>query len=794
MIKRAAVVGAGTMGAGIAAQLANAGIECLLLDIIPNGLSEAESKDPAARSRLALEAVERMAKGRPPGFMDPQDRTLVQTGNLEDDIERVSECDWVIEAVTERLDIKRAIYEKINRYRKPDTIVSSNTSGLALNLLTEGFDDNFREHFLITHFFNPPRYMYLLEIVPGVDTRADVLARIETFCELWLGKGIVRCKDTANFIANRIGVYVMGIGAQLMIEEGLNIEEVDAITGPLMGRPKTASFRLQDLVGVDVSVMVMENAKKLLPNDESLARFNPPELLTRLVKEGRLGRKAGAGFYKKVGKEILVLDLETFDYRPPKPVEFASLTAAKKAGAGAAGLKALIEGDDPAARYAWRLLAETLLYSARRVPEIADDIVSVDRAMRWGFNWDLGPFEAWDAIGVPASVERMESDGQEIPALVTTLLDSGNESFYGALEGASGSKRAYFDLQSSLYSAVPSRPGVLLLDEVRRQHAPIRAHSDASIWDLGDGVLGVEFHSKMNSISGETLQTIVAAIDIAEAEDYAGVVVGNQAVNFSVGANLKLVADAAGQKNFGVVEEMLQAFHGTVLRMRYSSKPVVVAVQGLALGGGCEIALGGDRIQAAAETYLGLVELGVGLIPAGGGTRELACRTHEQTPSGVGEVLFPFLSASFETVAKATTSTSAANARTLGFIQQADAISMNRDRALRDAKNRVIQMAEAGYRPPRGRHSVRVAGSAGIAELKILLHQYCSGGFISDYDTKVATKFAYALCGGDIDHQHRVTETYLLDLEREVFLSLLGEAKTQERIAHTLKTGKPLRN
>ena len=337
MIKRAAVVGAGTMGAGIAAQLANAGIECLLLDIIPNGLSEAESKDPAARSRLALEAVERMAKGRPPGFMDPQDRTLVQTGNLEDDIERVSECDWVIEAVTERLDIKRAIYEKINRYRKPDTIVSSNTSGLALNLLTEGFDDNFREHFLITHFFNPPRYMYLLEIVPGVDTRADVLARIETFCELWLGKGIVRCKDTANFIANRIGVYVMGIGAQLMIEEGLNIEEVDAITGPLMGRPKTASFRLQDLVGVDVSVMVMENAKKLLPNDESLARFNPPELLTRLVKEGRLGRKAGAGFYKKVGKEILVLDLETFDYRPPKPVEFASLTAAKKAGAGAAG-------------------------------------------------------------------------------------------------------------------------------------------------------------------------------------------------------------------------------------------------------------------------------------------------------------------------------------------------------------------------------------------------------------------------------------------------------------------------
>ena len=403
MIKKAAVIGAGTMGAGIAAQLANAGVPCLLMDILPPDLPDGEVDNPRARSRIAIEAVERMAKGRPAGFMHPGDRVLVTPGNIEDDLEKIGDCDWVIEVVVENLEVKRSLYERIARYRGPECIVSSNTSGISLSLLTEGFDENFRQHFLITHFFNPPRYMHLLEIIPGPETLPGLLASVEEFCDLRLGKGVVRGKDTANFIGNRIGVYVMGVGAQLMVEAGLSIEEVDAITGPAMGRPKTASFRLQDLVGVDISVVVMENSKRLLPDDESIGKFEVPDLLKRMVEEGRLGRKSGAGFYKKVGKDILVLDVDTFDYRAPQDVNFPSLQAAKTAGGPGERIKCLINGDDKASRYAWRLLSETLLYTARRVPEISDDIVSIDRALRWGFNWELGPFETWDAIGVAAS-------------------------------------------------------------------------------------------------------------------------------------------------------------------------------------------------------------------------------------------------------------------------------------------------------------------------------------------------------------------------------------------------------
>ncbi len=794
MIKKAAVIGAGTMGAGIAAQLANAGVPCLLLDIVPPDLSGADANAPATRSRFAIEAIQRMAKGRPAGFMDPADATLVTPGNIDDDLAKIKDCDWIVEAVTERLDVKRSLYEKIASCRSPKSIVSSNTSGLSLSLLTEGLDDSFRRNFLITHFFNPPRYMYLLEIVPGPETSPEALDRIETFCDVRLGKGLVRCKDTVNFIANRIGVYVMGIGAQLMVEEGLNIEEVDAITGPALGRPKTASFRLQDLVGIDVSVMVMENAQKLLPDDESLAKFSPPELLTRLVKEGRLGRKSGEGFYKKVGKEIHVLDLETFEYRAPREVQFSSLEAARKAGGAAERIKTLISGDDAAARYAWRLLAETLLYSGRRIPEISDDIVSVDRALRWGFSWDLGPFEVWDAIGVKESTARMKADGDEIPTAVQTLLDSGHDSFYGYLEEGGGKRRAYFDLPSKSYQVITPRPGVLLLDDVRERTRPLHTTSDASVWDLGDRVLGVEFHSKMNAISGETLETIERAIDTAEEGEWAGVVVGNQAAHFSVGANLKKVSQALDEKKWEDVEAMIRRFHATVLRMRYAAKPVVVAAQGMALGGGCEIILAGCRAQVAAESYIGLVELGVGLIPGGGGTRELACRAHERTPASASTVLFPFVKEYFETVAQATTSGSAAQARALGFLQPQDGVSMNKDRVLADAKANVLLLAAAGYQPPRRRTNVRVAGLTGWAELKVLLRQYQAGGFISDYDAHLGRQFGYALCGGDVDPGSTVTEEYLLGLEREVFMSLLGEEKTRARIEHTLRTGKPLRN
>ncbi len=794
MIKKAAVIGAGTMGAGIAAQLANTGVSCLLLDIVPPDLPDAAKSDPRARSKFAIDGVDRMAKGRPPGFMTAAQRDLVDVGNIDDDLERISDCDWIVEAVTENLEIKRSLYEKIARVKRPDAVVSSNTSGLALRLLTEGFDETFRKNFLITHFFNPPRYMHLLEIVPGPETAPEVVAEIERFCDVRLGKGVVHCKDSPNFIANRIGVYVMGVGAQLMAEEGLNIEEIDAITGPVLGRPKTASFKLQDLVGIDVSVLVMENAKRLLPDDESLAGFEVPEILRRLVDAGRLGRKSGAGFYKKVGRDILVLDLETFEYRESKPVEFASLAAASKVRTPGERIRALVGGDDAAARYAWKLLAATLLYSARRIPEISDDLVSVDRALRWGFNWELGPFETWDAIGVRESVERMRADGHDIPPLCTQLLDAGHESFYGYIESSSGKTRSVFDPGTREFAPIEERPGVLSLTALRDRSRPIDGCDDASIWDLGDGVLGVEFHSKMNSISGDTLDTIQRAVELAETGGYEGVVVGNEAPHFSVGANLKQVVAAMDQEQWDGIDAMIRRFHRTALAMRYSAAPVVVATQGMALGGGCEIALAGTRVQSAAETYMGLVELGVGLIPAGGGTRELACRAHERAPGKSPNAVFAYLQEFFDTVANAKTSSSADDARALGFLEREDAVTMSPDRVIADAKARVLALAATGYRPPLPRRSVRVAGRPGWAEFKVLLHQYREGEFISDYDLHLGKKFAYVLCGGDIDHEFTVSEEYLLDLEREVFLELVREKKTQERIAHTLKTGKPLRN
>jgi 3-hydroxyacyl-CoA dehydrogenase len=790
-IKKAAVIGAGTMGTGIASHLANAGVPCLLLDIVPAGAGSG----PQARSRLAIEALERAVKGGPPAFLDPADAALVEPGNIDDHLARVADCDWIVEAVSENLEIKRSLFRKIAQHRRKDAIVSSNTSGLALNLLMEGLDADFRSHFLITHFFNPPRYMYLLETVKGPETLAEVVEEIERFADSRLGKGIVRCKDTPNFIANRIGVFCMGASCRLMLEEGLTVEEVDEITGPPMGRPKTASFRLHDLVGIDVAVMVMENVQKLLPHDESRADFAVPPFLARMVKEGKLGRKTGAGFYRKEKDgTISVIDLGTFQYRPQKPAAFESLEAARKQKSLPARLKALTSGNDAAARYAWRLLSETILYAARRIPEISDDIVSVDRALRWGFSWDLGPFEAWDALGVADAADRLRREGKTLPPLVEKVLASTEKSFYGYIEAQGEKRRSCFDPGSSRHVAIPPRPGLIVLDDLRERRRPLQTNDAASLWDIGDGVLCVEFHSKMNTISGETLAMIRQGVDEVERGSYAGLVVGNQAQHFSLGANLVGLSTAAKEKQFGAIDTMIRDFHATALRMRYAAKPIVTAIQGMALGGGCELALAAARVQAAAETNAGLVELGVGLIPAGGGTRELACRAFEAVPSAVNADFFAWIKAYFEMVAQAKTSQSAADARAMGYLRDADGISMNRDRTLADAKRTVIHLAEGGYRPPRRRREVRVAGRPGLAELKVILHQFHEAGYASDYDVHVASRFAHALCGGDIDAEYPVSEEYLLDLEREVFLGLTGEAKTLERIAHTLKTGKPLRN
>ena len=786
LIRKAAVIGAGTMGCGIATHLANAGVPCLLLDIVPEGEGE--------RSRIATDAIGRALKSRPPSFMDPSDSSLLSAGNIEDDLEALGECDWIIEAVTEDLDVKRGIYERIAPHRRAGSIISSNTSGISLGLLTEGLDDDFRSSFLVTHFFSPPRYMYLLELVRGPETSEEIFSAVREFAEKRLGKGVVECKDTPNFIANRIGVLCMGASCVYQEETGLSIEEIDAITGPVIGRPKTATFKLHDLVGLDVALMVMKNVYDLVPEDESRELFRAPAFFQRMVDEGKLGRKSGGGFYRKEGKEILVLDLESFEYRQEKEVSFPSLDSARKAKELPAKIQALAGGEDKASAYVWKLLSETMLYSARRVPEICDDILSVDRALRWGFNWQLGPFELWDALGVRATADRLEKEGREIPALVEELLRGGNDSFYSTAGEGAKKRPSVFVPASRELEMIEDRPGVILLDDVRMRSEPLRSNPSASVLDIGEGVLCVEFHSKMNTISGETLEMIREGVDAAEQEGYAGLVIGNQASNFSVGANIKELAAAAVEKDWKAIDRMIRDFHETVLKVRYSSIPVVGAVQGLALGGGCEIPLACDAVQAAAETYIGLVELGVGLIPAGGGTREMACRAAEAVPPGYPVDSFGFLMRYFENIAMAKTSGSAAEARQLGYLRPIDEISMNRDRALLDARTRVLAMAAQGYRPPAPRESVKVAGEAGIAELRILLSQYAGGGFISEYDEFLAGRFAYALCGGNIDGEFPVSEQYLLELELEVFLGLLGEQKTIERITHTLKTGKPLRN
>ncbi|MBL05024.1 MAG: 3-hydroxyacyl-CoA dehydrogenase [Planctomycetes bacterium] len=785
-MRKAAVIGAGTMGCGIATHLANAGVPCLLLDIVPDGEGE--------RSRIASDAIAGALKSRPASFMDPSSAALLTAGNIEDDLGALEDCDWIIEAVTENLEVKRDIYSRIASHRRPGSIVSSNTSGISLGLLVEGLDEDFRSSFLVTHFFNPPRYMYLLELVRGPDTSEEVFSAVRDFAEVRLGKGVVECKDTPNFIANRIGVLCMGASCVYQEETGLSIEEIDAITGPVIGRPKTATFKLHDLVGIDVALMVMKNVYDLVPDDESRELFKAPAFLQRMVDEGRLGRKSGGGFYRKEGKDILVLDLESFEYREAREVSFPSLESAREAKGLPARIQALVSGDDPASAYVWKLLSETMLYSARRVPEICDDLVSVDRALRWGFNWELGPFELWDALGVRATVERIEEEGREVPALVEALLSGGKDSFYSVAGEGADRRRSVFVPGGGTLEAIGDRAGVILLDNVRMRGEPLESNPSASVLDIGEGVLCVEFHSKMNTISGETLELVRRGVDAAEQGGYAGLVIGNQAPNFSVGANIKELASAALEKDWKTIEGMIRGFHATALKLRYSSIPVVCTVQGMALGGGCEIPLACDAIQAAAETYIGLVELGVGLIPAGGGTREMACRAAEAVPPGYPVDSFGFLMRYFENISMAKISGSAAEARQLGYLRPVDGISMNRDRALCDARTRVLAIAAEGYRPPCPRHSVKVAGGAGIAELQILLSQYSGGGFISEYDEFLAGRFAYALCGGNIDAEFPVSEQYLLDLECEVFLGLLGEQKTLDRISHTLKTGKPLRN
>ena len=797
-INKAAVLGSGTMGAQIAAHLANAGVEVLLLDIAPTELTKQEQarsltlESPQVRNRIVNAGLEAAKKTRPAAFFAPSVAELIKTGNFEDDFAKIAEADWVLEAIVENLEIKRSLFSRVDALRRTGSIVSSNTSGISINAMAEDRSPDFRRHFLGTHFFNPPRYLKFLEIIATAETDRDVVSFVADFCDRRLGKGIVYAKDTPNFIANRIATFSALNTMKVMIEGGYTIEEVDAMTGPVVGRPKSASFRTSDLVGLDVSLYVADNLYAAVPHDEQRDVLKPPDLLREMVKRGWTGNKAGQGFYKKTrgegGKtEYLVLDYKTMEYQPAQKARFPALDAVKTIDDTAERIRALVYGQDRVGEFLWKTVSANLIYTANRVPEIADDIVNIDNAVRWGFNHQFGSFELWDVIGVEKSVAKMREDGREIPALVTKLLDAGKTSFYERREG----RTFYFDVASGDYREVEPRPGVLVLKSLKERTAVIKKNSGASLIDIGDGVACLEFHSKMNAIGGDTVSMMNYAVKEV-GENFEALVIGNEAENFSVGANIMMLLLGIQEGEWDEIGMSIRQFQTANMNLRYSAKPVVVAAAGMALGGGCEITMHGDRARASSETYLGLVEVGVGLIPAGGGVKEMVLRAVEDAVPG--EDLFPRIRKVSETIAMARVSTSAVEAREIGFLRETDPITMNRDRLIEDSKQTALAMVREGYTQPHAKTDIPVLGEPALAAIKLAVHMMTRGGFISEYDAHVAKKLAHIITGGDLSHKTLVSEQYLLDLEREAFVSLCGEKKTQERIQHMLKTGKPLRN
>jgi 3-hydroxyacyl-CoA dehydrogenase len=794
-IKKAAVLGAGVMGAQIAAHLANAGIPCRLLDIVPKELTPEEQAkgltldSPAVRNRIAQAGLEAAKKAKPAAFFSPELAELVRVGNFEDDLPRLKECDWILEAVIENLEIKRALFARLEPHLHAEAIVSSNTSGIPIAALAEGRAENFRRRFLGTHFFNPPRYLHLLEVIRTPETAEEVVAFISDFCDRALGKGIVYAKDTPNFIANRIGTFAMLDGLRVALDGDYTFEEVDALTGTVIGHAKSASFRTLDIVGLDTAVHVANNLYASTPADEKRETFRVPELLEKMVARRMLGDKTKGGFFKKAGAEILTLDPQQLEYRPRQKARFASLDAAKGIDQLEQRLRALIYAPDRAGEFLWRTTSETLIYAANRIPEIADNIVEVDNAMKWGFAHELGVFEMWDAIGVEKSVKRLREEGRQIPDNVARMLAAGHTSFYKSERGT----RSYYDFASGAYKEERAQPGVTILKSLKERERVIKKNAGASLIDLGDGVACVEFHSKMNSLGGDTIQMINVALKEVE-QNFAGLVIGNQGENFSVGANIMLLLLEAQEGNWDEINLAVRAFQNTTMSLRYSAKPVVVAPFHMTLGGGCELVLHADRAVAAAETYLGLVEVGVGLIPGGGGTKEMAVRA-SQAVAGMPEAdQFAFLRRNFELVAMAKVATSAVEAQHFGLLRAQDRIVMNRRRLIEEAKQAVLTLAREGYRPPPPLQDVLVLGEAALTKFKLGIHMMKRGGYISEHDALIGIKIAEVMAGGNLTRPTRVSEAYLLDLEREAFVSLCGTRATQERIAHMLKTGKPLRN
>jgi 3-hydroxyacyl-CoA dehydrogenase len=802
-IQKAAVLGAGTMGARIAAHFANAGLPCMLLDIVPPNLPAGASV--AERNKIVRAGLEAARKSKPAAFFTASLAERIAIGNFEDDLARIADADWIIEVVAENLEIKRNLLSRVAAVRKPGSIVTTNTSGLPVHLISEGMSEEFQQHWAGTHFFNPPRYLKLVEVIPGPKTSGEVITTLSDFCDRRLGKGVVIAKDTPNFIANRIGTFSMLNALRQMEALGMTIEEVDACTGPAVGWPKSATFRTADIVGLDVLVHVVKNIYETAPNDESREKYRVPPLVEEMVKRGWLGDKTGQGFYKKVKgdgeKEILTLDPATMNYRPRQKARFPSLEAGKTIDDTRERLRALVgpllagQKGDKAQQFLWGGLSEMCSYAARRVPEISDNIADVDRAMRWGFAWELGPFEMIDALGAKAFAEQLGREGRPVPAVLEKLLGSGRSGFYESDKGST----TVFDLASGS-RRVEEPSGVIFLKSLKDAGKEVERNSGASLIDLGDGVACVEFHAKMNAIGSDLIAMIHKGLKRLET-DFEALVIANQATNFSVGANLMLVLVAAQEQEWDDLHLAVKQFQNVNLAIKYAPKPVVAAPQGMALGGGCEISLHAAKIQAAAEAYIGLVETGVGLIPGGGGSKEMLIRANEHAAGGDDLDLFHALKPVFETIAMAKVGTSAEESRELGLLRPTDGVTMNRDRLVADAKEAALALARGGYRPAAATPQegaqttqIKVLGEQFLAAAKMAIHLMVRGGYASEYDAHVARKLANILAGGPLSAAQMVSEQYVLDLEREAFVSLCGEKKTQERIAHTLKTGKPLRN
>lgn len=794
-IRKVAVLGSGVMGSRIACHFANIGVDVLLLDIVPSLPPDADqtlATQPAFRNKIVNEALAFALKSNPSPVYNADVAKRIKTGNFDDNLKDIASCDWIIEVVVERLDIKRSLFERVEQYRKPGTLITSNTSGIPIRMMAEGRSDDFRKHFCGTHFFNPPRYLRLLEIIPTPETASEVVDFLMHYGDRFLGKTTVLCKDTPAFIANRIGVFSILYLFHSVREMGLSVEQVDKLTGPVLGRPKSATFRTTDVVGLDTLVNVARGLKENCPADEAKAWFELPDYILKMNENRWLGDKSGQGFYKKVkagdGKsEILALDLQTLEYRPQQKVKFATLEQTKPIENLRERYKVLINGKDQAGEFYRRNFFALFSYVSFRIPEIADELYRIDEALKAGFGWELGPFESWDATDLSKSVSQMKSAGIAYAGWVDEMLAAGNTSFY-KIEGG---KKLYYDLPSKSYKGIPGYESFIILDHIRPSNT-VWKNPGTTLTDLGDGVLNLEFHTKMNSIGTEVLQGVQKAIDIAE-KDFRGLVIASDAPNFSAGANLAMVFMMAVEQEWEEIDFSIRAFQNTVMKIRFSAVPVVTAPQGLTLGGGCEMNMHADAVVAAAETYIGLVEFGVGLIPAGGGTKEFVLRTSDAYKEG--DIMVNLLRDNFLKIGQARVATSAREGMDMGILVEGrDEIVTNPSRRIAQAKEKVIALSDLGYVKPVMRRDIKVLGRSGLGMVYAGANSMYSGNYISEHDRKISEKLGYVMCGGDLSAPTEVSEQYLLDLEREAFLSLCGEKKTLERIQSILKTGKVLRN